>query len=98
MAILLRKVAIDLKALIDTVFGPVLSWLQSIYDSLRELSVPLSRPLNFDSYLGPIAMLGNGWVDFAETVFALAFIYGIAYIVVTQIELFRKFKDLIKWW
>lgn len=87
-----------MKALIDTIFGPVLNWLTNMYNSIHDLSVPLSRPLNVDKYFGVIGLMGNGWMDFAKTVCALSFIYGISYIVVTQIELFRKFKDMIKWW
>jgi hypothetical protein len=87
-----------LRALIDTVFGPVLNWLTHIYDDIRRLSVPVARPLNVNDYFGVFGMFGPGWMDFAKTVCALGFIYGVCYIVVTQIELFRKFKDVVKWW
>jgi hypothetical protein len=87
-----------MRALIDSVFKPVLNWLQNIYDSISDLIVPISRPLNVDNYFGVFGYFGSGWQDFAETVCVLAFIYVVCYVIVTQIELLRKFKDLVKWW
>lgn len=63
-----------------------------------KLSVPVARPLNVDNYFGVFGLFGRGWQDFAETVCALGFIYGVCYIVVTNIGLFIKFKDVVKWW
>jgi hypothetical protein len=93
-----QRGAVEIRALIDTIFGPVLGWLTKIYTSISDLSIPLSRPLNVDKYFGYFGLLGSGWQDFIKTVCALAFVYGIAFIVVTQLEFFRKFKDVIKWW
>lgn len=87
-----------MRSLIDTIFQPVLTWLQSIINSINDMSVPLSRPINIDNYFGYFALFGSGWQDFVQTVCALAFIYGICYLVVIQIGLFSKFKDIIKWW
>jgi hypothetical protein len=87
-----------MRALIDTIFSPLINWLDSIYNSLMDLSVPMARPLDVSNFFGVFALFGSGWVDFAETVCTLAFIYGISYIVVTQTGLLIKFKDLIKWW
>lgn len=85
-------------ALVDSIFSPVLAWLGSIYSSISNLSVPVSRPLDLSKYFGVFGYFGSAWIDFIKTVCALAFIYGVCYLVVTQIDLFRKFKDVIKWW
>jgi hypothetical protein len=87
-----------MRAFIDTIFTPVLSWLQGIIDSIRDMSVPLARPIDVDKYFGYFGLFGSGWQDLIETVCTLAFIYGICYVVVSQIGLFTKFKDFIKWW
>lgn len=87
-----------MRALIDTIFNPVLTWLQSIIVAIDSLSIPFSRPLNISNYFGYFSLFGNGWVFFIKTVTTLAFMYGVTYIVVTQMGLFIKFKDMIKWW
>lgn len=84
--------------LIDTIFHPVLNWLNEILFSIMTLEVPLSHPLDIAKYLGPFALLGNYWISFIVTVGTLAFIYVISYIVVSQHGLFMKFKNTIKWW
>lgn len=87
-----------MRAFIDTIFSPVLGWLQSVITTIDSLSIPFSRPLNISYYFGYFSMFGNGWVFFIKTVTTLAFLYGVSYLVVTQIGLFIKFKDMIKWW
>lgn len=87
-----------MKNLIDTIFSPVLLFLSSIADSLRSLSVPLARPLDFGKYLGQFSFMGPVWITFITTICTLAFIYFIVYLVVNNMGLFQKFKDFIKWW
>lgn len=94
--VLLKKV-IDLIEFIDTLFNPVLDWLVSIKDLLKELSVPASRGINIDYYLGPFARLG-GWTVFITTVIGLSFIYVVSYIICAYRGAFIYFKDTIKWW
>lgn len=85
-------------ALIDTIFGPVIGWLISIRSSINDLSVPMSRPINISNYLGPFALLGPYWITFISTACVFAFIYIVAFIVMSSQGLFIKFKDSIKWW
>jgi hypothetical protein len=73
-------------------------WLTNIYNYIGDLSVSVARPINPVLYLKPIAMIGNGWLIFASTAFALGFIYIIAFIIVAQQNLVIRFKDTIKWW
>lgn len=87
-----------MRPLIDTIFAPVLNWLQNMIITIDSLSVPYSRPLNISNYFGYFSMFGNGWLFFIKTTTTLAFIYGVSYLVVTQVGLFIKFKDMIKWW
>lgn len=87
-----------MRALIDTIFHPVLNWLTTIFETIQQLSVPLSRPVDIGMYLGPFVLLGSGWITFISTACALAFIYIVAFIVVAQRGLFIRFKDVIKWW
>lgn len=87
-----------MKGLIDTVFNPLLNWLNMVYNSLMELSVPLARPIDIGQYLGVFAHLGGGWISFVTTACALAFIYVVCYLFVAQRDLLIKFKDAVKWW
>jgi hypothetical protein len=86
------------RALIDTIFSPVLMWLTGIFESIQKLSVPLAHPLDIGMYLGPFVLLGPAWITFISTACALAFIYVVAFIVIAQRGLFIRFKDVIKWW
>lgn len=87
-----------MKNLIDTIVYPLLNWLNNIYNSLSELSVPLSRPVDIAQYLGVFAYLGSGWISFVVNVCLLAFIYVVALLLVAQHGLFIKFKNTVKWW
>lgn len=86
-----------MRALIDTIFSPVLAWLTSIYNQIQEMSVPLARPLDVSKYLGVFGYMG-AWTSFVTTAFALGFIYMVVFIVVSQRELFIRFKEIVKWW
>lgn len=87
-----------MRNIIDSIFGPVLTWLNDIYVSISNLFVPLSRPINFGRYFGYFSFLGPVWITFIQTVCTLAFIYFVVYLIKTQTGLFLKFKDFIKWW
>uniref|UniRef100_UPI00196789A6 hypothetical protein n=1 Tax=Escherichia coli TaxID=562 RepID=UPI00196789A6 len=76
----------------------LLNWLNSVFTTIKELSVPLARPLDISQYLGVFGYLGPFWISFITTACALAFIYVVSYLVVSQRGLIIKFKDMIKWW
>lgn len=84
--------------LIDTIFGPVLGWLHMISDQLHNLSVPVSRPINFGRYFGHFSFLGPAWITVITTVCTLGFIYLLLYFIMSADGLFGKFKNRIKWW
>lgn len=87
-----------MRNLIDTILNPLLNWLNSVFTTIKELSVPLARPLDISQYLGVFGYLGPFWISFITTACALAFIYVVSYLVVSQRGLIIKFKDMIKWW
>lgn len=87
-----------MRSLIDSVFTPFLSWLESIYTYLFQLSVPLARPLDLSNYFGYFKFLGVHWMNLINTICALGFIYLITYIIIANIGLIIKFKNLVKWW
>jgi len=84
--------------LINTIFNPVLMWLDNIRMMITNLAVPTSRGLNIGIYLSPFAFLGIGWITFISTGIALGLTYLIVFIIQAQQGLFIKFKDTIKWW
>ncbi len=83
---------------IDTLFGPVLGWLSSVSGAIRDMSVPVSRPLNFGRYFGYFSFLGPAWMTVITTACVLAFIYFVTYFVVNSQGLYQRFKDSVKWW
>jgi hypothetical protein len=87
-----------MRDLIDSIFSPFLNWLTDIYNRIHDLSVPLARPINLSSYFGFFSFLGPVWTTCISTIIALAVVYFIAYVVVNNIGLIQRFKNLIKWW
>ncbi len=83
---------------VDSLFNPILHWLGLLHSSLYDLSVPMSRPLNFSKYFGYFSFLGPTWMTFITTCCTLAFVYLIVYVIKTQWGLIVHVKDLIKWW
>jgi hypothetical protein len=87
-----------LRSLIDTLFQPLLNWLNLIYTNLHELSVPLSRPLDLSKYLGVFGYLGPAWISFILNILVMAFIYVVCLVIIAQHGLILKFKETVKWW
>ena len=83
--------------LIDSVFAPLLIWLTAIGDRLHKLSVPVAKPLNLNNYFGVFLFLAQ-WMKLVTTICGLSFIYLITYLIMANIGLIVKFKNLIKWW
>lgn len=87
-----------MRSIVDTIFAPVINWLNSIIGFLQNLSVPLARPLDLSKYFGYFSILGAHWMTLITTVCALSFIYMITYLIVANWGLFIKFKNGLKWW
>ncbi|MFP2989059.1 hypothetical protein MF621_003958 (plasmid) [Bacillus velezensis] len=87
-----------MKPFIDTIFAPVLAWLNHIHSMISSLSVPLSHPVPITNFLGPFGLLGSSWARFVGTICSLAFIYVVAYLIKNAAGLYLTFKQSIKWW
>lgn len=85
-------------ALIDTIFNPVIGWLDSIRSILLKASVPSQYRLPIGNYLRHFALLGPGWMAFIGSLVVLSAIYGYVYVASSGIGLFERFKNIIKWW
>lgn len=84
-------------AVIDTVFSPVLNWLNALRDYLLQASVPVSRPIEFANVFSPFAMLGS-WSVVVSNIFVMVFVYCIVYVVSNGIGVLESFRNVIKWW
>lgn len=87
-----------MKNLIDTIFNPILDFIDNISSSLSELSIPLSRPIPIENYLAVFNYLGPYWTAFLISIITMAFIYLVIYIIISQKDLLIDFKNLLKWW
>lgn len=87
-----------MKALIDSIFGPVLDWLTSMIDLLHEASIPAARPLDPSDYLGIYAQVGAGWIGFIASAMLMFVVYVVVYVVMVHNGVYLKFKKSIKWW
>lgn len=88
----------EIKNFIDTIFAPILTWLNMISLQIRNLSVPVSHPLDFNKYFGQFAFLGPKWMLVITTLCGLAFVYFIIFFIMNARGLYQKFKDSIQWW
>jgi hypothetical protein len=84
--------------LVDSIFGPLLTWLTDIYNRISQMSVPLAHPLNLSNYFGVFNVLGPDWTTVITSILALSFIYFLVWIIMNNLGLIVKFKNLIKWW
>jgi hypothetical protein len=87
-----------MRDLVDSIFTPLLLWLTDLYNRIHELSIPLARPLNLSNYFGYFNFLGPTWTSCITTVIGLSVIYFIAYVIMANIGLLIKFKNMVKWW
>lgn len=87
-----------MKELFDSIFKPLLKWLNMIYTNITQLQVPFSYSFDIGKYLGVFAHLGQYWITFIATAGFLAFCYVVVLIVVSSQGLIIKFKDMVKWW
>ncbi len=87
-----------MRGLIDTMFSPVLGWLYSIVSAIQSVIVPAARPFSLSDYFGYFDFLGPAWKTFITTVCTLGFIYLLIFFIMSNIGLFRKFKDILFRW
>ncbi|MCU4936939.1 hypothetical protein P9027_31440 [Bacillus thuringiensis] len=87
-----------MKSVVDTIFAPILGWLDNIINAILKLTVPVSRPINPNSFFKSIAMIGHGWTLFVSTACILAATYCILFVVVASKNLVIDFKRIVKWW
>lgn len=89
-----------LRGFVDTIFSPVLNFLNNIFNILTNarLSVPRVGLFDIFDYFPYFNMFGPGWRNFVVTVAFLAFTYIILYLIMNNLGFFSKIKDAIKWW
>lgn len=87
-----------MKALIDSIFNPVIDWLNSLQATLMNASVPLSQQLPITDLFAPIAMISPSWALVITNIFAMAFIYAVIYIVSNGTGIIERFRNSVKWW
>lgn len=89
-----------MRGFVDTIFSPILNFLNGIFNNLTSarLSVPRGKLFDVFDYFNYLGMFGPAWRNFVVTVAFLSFIYLILYLILNNIGFFIKVKDAIKWW
>lgn len=83
---------------IDSLFAPVLQFLNMIISKLGELGTVAAKGVHLDNYFGFFAVLGPSWTGvISSLITALIFLF-ILYMVQKYGRVLLWLKDLIKWW
>lgn len=85
-------------ALIDTIFAPVLNWLNQIFNYLTTVNIPTFHALNLGNIFRPLNMISPAWSFLISNVFIMAVAYLIIHVVMSGTGLYSKFKNAVKWW
>ena len=85
-------------ALVDTIFDPILGWIDKVIEILQMAIVPVARPFDPSDYLGIYGQIGQGWIGFITSGLVMCFIYVVIYIVMAKSGVYLKFKKSVKWW
>lgn len=87
-----------IRSIIDTILGPVITFLNYALDKLNSISMVADRGLNLDYYLGSVGALGPNWVTLVKTLISCLVILVLVYIAKTIYNLYLNAKDGVKWW
>lgn len=83
---------------INSVFNPVLQFLNMIIDRLSSIGTMSAKGIRLGDYFGFFAILGPAWTG-VITSFLTAFMFVfILYMVQKYSRILLWLKDLIKWW
>lgn len=83
---------------IDSIFAPVLQFLNLIISKLAGIGTIAAKGVRLDHYFGVFGLLGPTWTG-VITSFLTAFLFVfILYMVQKYSRVLLWLKDLIKWW
>lgn len=83
---------------IDSVFNPVIQFLQLCIDRLREIGTIAAKGIRLDDYFGFFGILGPEFSQLISSALAALIFLFILYMVQKYSRVLLWFKDLIKWW
>ncbi len=84
--------------LIDSVFNPVLDFLNNAQSKLENIGTISAKGLDLDNYLGFINVLGNSWSGVVSSLLTSLMFLGVLYAVKTNSSIYLWFKSMVKWW
>lgn len=87
-----------LKSIIDTILGPVITFLNYALNNLNSVSMVADRGLNLDYYLGPIGALGANWVTLVKTLILCLSLLCLVFVSKTVYNIYLSAKEGVKWW
>lgn len=87
-----------LEKFIMGIFDPIYDFLGDTLSQLYQIQMQPQRYLHLDYFLGPISMLGPGWVALISSIIASLTIIFITFATKSLWNLYLQFKEGIKWW
>lgn len=83
---------------IDSIFAPVLQFLNMIISRLNGIGTIAAKGVRLDHYFGFFSVLGPAWTGLITSFLAAFTFVFILYMVQKYSRVLLWFKDLIKWW
>lgn len=87
-----------LKSIIDTILGPVITFLNYALDKLNSISMVADRGLNLDYYLGSIGALGPNWITLVKTLILCLALLTLVFVTKTVYNIYLNAKEGVQWW
>lgn len=85
-------------ALIDTIFNPLINWLNQIQAYLQQASLMNNYQIPLANIFAPITSLSPAWAMVVSNTMFMVFIYGVLLVVNNGKEMFTSFVQAIKFW
>lgn len=84
--------------LVNSMFRPILQFLQQMIDRLHGLGSVAAKGIRLDHYFGFFSILGPAWTGVISSFLASFLFIFVLYVLQKNSRVLLWLKDLIKWW
>lgn len=83
---------------IDSLFAPILQFLDLIYGKLSSIGTVAAKGIRLDHYFGVFAILGPAWTSVITSLITCLIFLFILSMIKRYSGVLLYLKDLIRWW
>lgn len=88
----------SIEKIIDGFFYPAMNYLSNVNYQLYKIQIEPQRYLKLDYFLGPISMLGPGWIALIDSVIGALIMIFLVFSAKALWNLYLHFKESVQWW